>query len=289
VIRRWPPAWDVPLKDGNADFSCSSYDNCSAPWGSTHEETWKLVKKADFFSGMYIWTGWDYLGEPTPYPWPARSSYFGIIDLAGFPKDAYYMYQSEWTSKPVLHIFPHWNWKAGDIVDIWAYFNSDEVELFLNGKSLGTKRKAGDELHVMWRVPFEAGILKAVSRNCGKVVLTQERRTAGDPARIILSPDRRVIKADRSDLSFVTVKVVDANGTLVPHADNLVKFQLTGNGSIAGVDNGSQISHEPFKANYRKAFHGMALAIIQPMNRGSMTLKASSEGLAPASVVIEAH
>jgi beta-galactosidase len=289
VIRRWPLKWDVPFKEGNADYSCSAYDNCSAPWGSTQEETWKVVKKNDFFAGQFIWTGWDYIGEPTPYEWPARSSYFGIIDLAGFPKDTFYMYQSEWTGKPVLHIFPHWNWKQGDPVDVWAYFNSDEVELFLNGKSLGTKRKTGDDLHVMWRVPFEPGTLKAVSRNQGKVVLIREVRTAGQPARIILSPDRKVIKADGSDLSFVTVKVVDANGTVVPHADNLVKFQLTGGGSIAGVDNGSQVSHEPFKANYRKAFHGMALAIIQSDDKaGRITLKATSEGLAPASVVIDA-
>ena len=289
VIRRWPLKWDVPFKEGNADYSCSAYDNCSAPWGSTQEETWKIIKKNDFFAGQFIWTGWDYIGEPTPYEWPARSSYFGIIDLAGFPKDTFYMYQSEWTSKPVLHIFPHWNWKQGDQVDVWAYFNSDEVELFLNGKSLGTKRKAGDDLHVMWRVPFEPGTLKAVSRSQGKVVLTRELRTAGQPARIILSPDRKVIKADGSDLSFVTVKVVDANGSVVPYADNLVKFQLIGGGSIAGVDNGSQVSHEPFKANYRKAFHGLALAIIQSNDKaGRITLKATSEGLAPASAVIEA-
>lgn len=288
VIRRWPARWDQPFKDGNPDFSCSAYDNCSAPWGSTHEETWKIVKKYDFFSGMYIWTGFDYLGEPTPYPWPARSSYFGIIDLAGFPKDAYYMYQSEWTSMPVLHLFPHWNWKQGQTVDVWAYFNSDEVELFLNGKSLGTKRKSGDDLHVMWRVPFEPGTLKAVARTNGKVVLTQEVRTAGKPAKIVLIPDRKVIKADGSDLSFVTVKVVDENGTLVPDADNLVKFQLTGEGFIASVDNGSQTSHEPFKANYRKAFKGMCLAIIQSKSKvGRIVLNATSDGLAPASVVIE--
>ena len=289
LVRRWPLKWDVPLKDGNADYSCSAYDNCSTPWGSTQEETWKLVKRNDFFSGQFIWTGWDYLGEPTPYGWPARSSYFGIIDLAGFPKDVFYMYQSEWTNKPVLHIFPHWNWKQGNPVDVWAYFNSDEVELFLNGKSLGTKRKAGDELHVMWRVPFEPGTLKAVSRNQGKVVLSREIRTAGRPTRIVLSPDRNPIKADGNDLSFVTVKVVDANGTMVPDADNLINFQLTGEASIAGVDNGSQISHEPFKANYRKAFHGLALVIIQAKKRsGRITVKATSDGLTPASVVINA-
>ena len=138
-IRRWPVRWDLPFTTGNADHSCSAYDNCSAPWGSTHEETWKILKKHDFLSGCYIWTGFDYLGEPTPYGWPSRSSYFGIVDLAGFPKDAYYMYQSECTNKPVLHIFPHWNWKVGQDIDIWAYTNCTEVELFVNGESQGVK------------------------------------------------------------------------------------------------------------------------------------------------------
>lgn len=287
VVRRWPPAWDVPLKDGNADYSCSAYDNCSAPWGSTQEETWKLVKKHDFFSGQFIWTGWDYIGEPTPYSWPARSSYFGIIDLAGFPKDVYYMYQSEWTSKPVLHIYPHWNWKPGNTVDVWAYFNSDEVELFLNGKSLGTRRKSGDELHVVWRIPFEPGTLKAISRSNGKEVLTQQIRTAGKPVRIVLIPDRETIKADGSDLSFVTVKVVDASGTVVPHADNLIQFQVTGPGFIAAVDNGSQTSNESFKADHRKAFNGLCLAIIQSQEKaGRIVLKATAPGLTPTSATI---
>jgi beta-galactosidase len=289
-IRRWPERWDQPLKSGNADLSCSAYDNVSAPWGSTQEETWKIVKRTDWFSGQFIWTGWDYLGEPTPYDWPARSSYFGIIDLAGFPKDTYYMYQSEWTNKPVLHIYPHWNWEQGKEVDVWAYFNSDEVELFLNGKSLGTKRKTGDDLHVMWRVTFAPGTLKAVSRKAGKVVLTKEIRTAGQPAAIVLIPDRKVINADGSDLSFVTVKVVDKDGTLVPLADNLVKFELSGEGMIAGVDNGSQISMESFKASQRKAFHGLAMAIVQSKGRaGRIVLKATSDGLPPASVVIQAQ
>jgi beta-galactosidase len=290
LIRRWPLKWDEPFKAGNADYSCSAYDNCSALWGSTHEETWKIAKKYDFFSGMFIWTGWDYIGEPTPYPWPARSSYFGIIDLAGFPKDVYYMYQSEWTSKPVLHIFPHWNWQQGETVDVWAYFNGDEVELFLNGKSLGTRRKTGDDLHVAWRVPYLPGTLKAVSRKNGKIVLTEEIRTAEQPAKIILVPDRRIIKADSSDLSFVTVKIVDKNGTVVPHADNLVNFQLSGEGLLAGVDNGSQISHESFKANHRQAFHGLCLAVIRSKGRaGRMVLKATAAGLAPTSVEIDAR
>src|SRR5262249_25165215 len=169
-IRRWPDRSGKNVPYGNPDYTCSAYDNCSAPWGSTHEETWRIAKKFDFFSGIFIWTGWDYLGEPTPYWWPTRSSYFGVIDLAGFPKDSYYMYQSEWTSKPVLHVLPHWNWKQGDTIDVWAYFNSDEVELLLNGKSLGARKKSDGELHAMWRVSFEPGTLKAISRTAGKVV-----------------------------------------------------------------------------------------------------------------------
>jgi beta-galactosidase len=231
-IRRWPARWDLPLEDGNKDNTCSAYDNCSAPWGSTQEETWNIIKKYNFLSGQYIWTGFDYLGEPTPYPWPSRSSYFGIVDLAGFPKDTYYMYQSEWTNKDVLHIFPHWNWKAGDVVDVWAYTNCDEVELFLNGKSLGTKSKIGDELHLEWKVLFEPGAIKAVGRKNGKEILSQEIKTAGEPAKIILEADRNIITADGVDLSFITVKILDKNDNVVPNANNLVNFSITGEGKI---------------------------------------------------------
>ncbi|MGH7237279.1 MAG: glycoside hydrolase family 2 TIM barrel-domain containing protein, partial [Candidatus Saccharimonadales bacterium] len=185
-IRIWPTRWDKPFT-GNPGNTVSAYDNTRPPWGSTHEATWKVMKKYPFLSGMFIWTGFDYLGEPTPYSWPSRSSYFGIVDLAGFPKDVYYMYQSEWTNKPVLHIFPYWNWTPGQLIDIWAYYNNaDEVELYLNGKSLGIKKKTGDDLHVMWRVKYEPGTLKAVSRKDGKVVLTREIHTAGAPAKIEL-------------------------------------------------------------------------------------------------------
>ncbi|HEY2975558.1 MAG TPA: beta-galactosidase GalB, partial [Pyrinomonadaceae bacterium] len=277
VIKRWPVRGDES-KEMNTDYSCPAYDNTSTPWGSTHEETWKIVKKYDFLSGLFIWTGFDYLGEPTPYHWPARSSYFGIVDLAGFPKDSYYMYQSEWTNKPVLHILPHWNWAKGQMVDVWAYTNAEEVELFLNGKSLGVKRKVGDDLHLMWRTTFEPGTLRAVARTDGRVVLTQEVRTAGRAAKIILIPDRKIIKAGGNDLSFVTVKIVDENGTLVPYADNLVQFQLIGEGSIAGVDNGSQTSHEPFEASRRNAFNGMGLAILRSKEkRGRLILTATGQ------------
>jgi beta-galactosidase len=287
-FRIWPP--DPKAKNyGNPDYTVSAYDNTFAYWGATHEQSWNAVKKNDFMAGTFVWSGFDFLGEPVPYQWPARSSYYGIVDLAGFPKDVYYMYQSEWTKKPVLHIFPHWNWKAGESVDVWAYYNNaDEVELFLNGKSLGTKRKTGDDLHVWWRVKYEPGTIKAVSRKKGKVVLTKEIKTAGAPARVILSADRKILKANGEDLSFVTVKITDAEGNLVPYADNLVNFEIKGEGVIAGVDNGLQTSVEPFKASYRKAFNGMCLAIIASTEKkGTIKLTANAEGLKSDVIVIQ--
>jgi len=288
-IRIWPSRYDKPFTDGNPDNSVSAYDNVRPAWGSTHEATWKVMKKYDFLSGMFIWTGFDYLGEPTPYSWPSRSSYFGIIDLAGFPKDIYYMYQSEWTNKPVLHIFPHWNWTPGKLVDVWAFYNNaDEVELYLNGKSLGVKKKLGEDLHIMWRVKYEPGTLKAVSRKNGKVVLTREIHTAGPAAKIELIADRKNIKADGRDLSFITVKILDKDGNLVPNAANLVNFKISGPGFIAGVDNGDEVSHDPFKANYRKAFNGLALAIVQTKEKaGEITFAATSAGLKGATVVLQ--
>ena len=287
-IRIWPARYDKPFTEGNKDNSVSAYDAVRPQWGSTHEMTWKVMKKYDFLSGLFVWTGFDYLGEPTPYSWPSRSSYFGIIDLAGFPKDVYYMYQGEWANKTVLHIFPHWNWEPGKLVDVWAYYNNaGEVELFLNGKSLGTKRKYADDLHIMWRVKFEPGTLKAISRKDGKVVLTQEIHTAGAPAKIELIADRNIINADGKDLSFVTVRILDKDGNLVPDADNLVNFKISGDGDIAAVDNGDEVSHDPFQADYRKAFNGLALAIIQAKEKaGNITLTATSQGLQGTTVVI---
>jgi beta-galactosidase len=286
----WPLNRKDTLHHMSPDFTCSAYDNCRVPWGGTHEKVLKAVREHAFVSGMFVWTGFDYLGEPTPYGWPARSSYFGIIDLAGFPKDAYYLYKSAWTDTPVLHIFPHWNWKAGDTVDVWAYYNdADEVELFLNGTSLGTRSKKGDDMHVMWRVPYQPGTLKAVSRKNGKVVLTREVHTAGPAAKIVLQADRDHIHADGKDLSFVTVKIVDASGNLVPHAANLVDFKVSGPGFITGVDNGSETDHASFKADHRKAFNGLCLAVIQSKGKkGPITLTATSQGLPAATKMIEA-
>lgn len=305
-IRRWPLRWDIPFNGGNPGNTCSSYDNCSTPWGSTHEESWRLVKKHDFLSGMYIWTGFDYLGEPTPYVWPSRSSYFGIVDLAGFPKDAFYLYQSEWTDKPVLHIFPHWNWNKGDTIDVWVYTNCEEVELFLNGKSLGTKKKQADDLHLMWRLSYEPGTLKAIGKQKSAAlfkgngknkphseiltrgILIKEVKTAGPPAKIILEPDRKEIACDGDDLSFITVKILDKDGILVPYANNLIDFEIKGEGKIAGVDNGLQTSHEKFKADYRKAFNGMCLVVVQSREKpGQITLKAASKGLEGGTIVLD--
>lgn len=278
----WPERWDKPFFD--LSLACSSYENCHVPWGNTHEESLLLIKKNDFISGQYVWTGFDYIGEPTPYGWPARSSYFGIIDLAGFPKDVYYLYQSEWTDKQVLHIFPHWNWTEGQDIDVWCYYNqADEVELFVNGNSQGVKSKNDNQLHVSWRVKYEAGCIKAVARKKGQVVAEKEIRTAGAPASIRLSADRTVLKADGTDLSFVSVEILDAEGNLCPLANNLVHFEVTGNLYVAGVDNGSQTSMERFKDSKRKAFNGKCLVVLQNNGKpGAARLKAVSNGLREA-------
>ena len=278
-----PKEWYLPYTDPS--YMCSSYDNMHASWSSTHEETWDVVKHNDFVGGQYIWTGWDYIGEPTPYGFPARSSYFGIIDLAGFPKDSYYMYQSEWTTTPVLHLFPHWNWLPGQTIDMWCYYNNaDEVELFINGKSQGvrrkteeqpagrydmhqTKAKLNSEYHVGWRVTFEPGEVKAVARKNGKVVNEQVIKTAGAPASIRLTPDYQ-----GKTTTFVNVEVVDKDGNLCPLAEDQIYFSTNGEAEISGTDNGCQTSMENFKAPQRKAFFGKCMVVV----KGKGTLKALS-------------
>ncbi len=277
-----PQEWWLPYTDPS--YMCSSYDNVHASWSSTHEETWDVVKHNAFVGGQYIWTGFDYIGEPTPYGFPARSSYFGIIDLAGFPKDTYYMYQSEWTTKPVLHLFPHWNWVPGDEIDMWCYYNNaDEVELFINGKSQGVRRKTGEqtegrydmhntkarlnsEYHVGWRVVFDPGEVKVVARKDGKVVGEQAIKTAGAPARIRLSKDYQ-----GKNTTFITAEVVDKDGNLCPWAEDQMYFFYEGDGEILGTDNGCQTSMENFKAPQRKAFFGKCMVVVS--GNGSITAK----------------
>jgi beta-galactosidase len=281
-----PERWDRPYF--RAEHLCSAYDNCHVPWGSTHEATWREVKRLPHVAGMFVWTGFDYLGEPTPYGWPSRSSFFGIVDLAGFPKDVYYMYQSEWTDRPVLHLFPHWNWAEGDTVDVWAYYGqADEVELFLNGQSLGTKAKADTAFHVCWRLPWRPGVVKAVSRRDGREVLSRQVHTAGEAARIALKPDRSRIAADGVDLSFVTAEIQDRDGHPVPDASHTLSFSLEGPGFIAGTDNGNPNDSLSLKSPRRQAFSGKALAVVQSAKSpGAIRLKASADGLPDAFIEI---
>lgn len=293
-----PPMWSDPHAEPS--FACSAYDNYHVPWGSTNEETLTLVEHNDFIGGQYLWTGFDYIGEPIPYSWPARSSYFGIVDLAGFPKDVYYMYQSVWRKDiDVLHVFPHWNWNEGDIVDVWTYYNNaDCVELFVNGVSAGMRRKISyaevetgtipstpmldmsTEYHCCWRIPYSPGEIRAVSYKDGNIVAEKTIRTAGAPASLKLTVDRTEIMADGYEMAFVSVEVLDKDGNLCPYADNDVKFNVKGPGKIAGVDNGSPITLERFKADHRKAFHGKCLVIVQNIGKaGTVHVEASSDGL----------
>ena len=288
-LYRWP-THKRPFTEPS--FMCSSYDNSCAYWGSTHEQTWDIVKHTPYCSGQFIWTGFDYIGEPTPFNFPARSSYFGIVDLAGFPKDVYYLYQSEWTNKPVLHVFPHWNWIEGQAIDLWCYYNqADEVELFINGKSQGVRKKSNEhEYHVAWHVTYEPGEVRVVARKNGKQVNEKTIRTAGAPHHIRLTPNRNVLKANGRSLSFVTVEVVDKEGNLCPWADQNIQFSLTGEGKIAGVDNGSPFSLERFQANSRHAFFGKCMVVVQA-GKAPSVIKLTAKGvdLQPQTIEIKSE
>ena len=288
-LYRWP-THKRPFTEPS--FMCSSYDNSCAYWGSTHEQTWDIVKHTPYCSGQFIWTGFDYIGEPTPFNFPARSSYFGIVDLAGFPKDVYYLYQSEWTNKPVLHVFPHWNWIEGQAIDLWCYYNqADEVELFINGKSQGVRKKSNEhEYHVAWHVTYEPGEVCVVARKNGKQVNEKTIRTAGAPHHIRLTPNRNVLKANGRSLSFVTVEVVDKEDNLCPWADQNIQFSLTGEGKIAGVDNGSPFSLERFQANSRHAFFGKCMVVVQA-GKAPSVIKLTAKGvdLQPQTIEIKSE
>jgi len=257
----------------------------------------QAMRTAPWIAGEFVWTGFDYIGEPTPFEWPNRSSSFGIVDLVGFPKDRFYLYQSFWKPEPMVHLLPHWNWPAefvGKSIPVWTYTNADSVELFLNGRSVGTRSWAGvKETHLAWQVPYEPGTLRAVARKGGRVVAEDRVETTSAPARIELGVDRPTIHADGQDLAFVTVRIVDARGRLSRTAGNqLVRFTLTGLGSIAAVDNGDPTNHEPFSgptpmAAQHRAFNGLALVVIRaPRAGGTITLSAQADGLSSTSVKI---
>jgi len=283
--------YNLVMDNGMLTIKSELNNQCSSYNDTTAESTLKVIKNAPWAAGQFLWTGFDYIGEPSPFSWPSVSSYFGIVDLCGFPKDRYYLYQSQWTDKPMVHLLPHWNWQGfeGQEIPVWCYSNCESVELFLNGKSLGQKKFSDTEdLHLAWKVPYSPGTLKAVAKTNGKTVCTDEVQTADAPAKIMLTPDRTEISADGEDLSYIKVEIVDQDGRVCPNADNFVKFNIKGKGVIAGVDNGNPISHEYFKASERKTFHGLCLVVIQSEREpGTIRLTAKSEGLREAELSIQ--
>ncbi|MFI7498341.1 glycoside hydrolase family 2 TIM barrel-domain containing protein [Streptomyces sp. NPDC049687] len=297
----------------------SSYDNNLASWTMSGEYGHKKDRDRKWFAGQFLWSGIDYIGEPTPYNvFPVKASFFGAVDTAGFPKDMYHLFRSQWTEEPMVHLVPMtWNHEKGDTVEVWAYANVDTVELYLNGRSLGVRKfdtkttvdgrtyletteATGDDktftsgpypgsytspngsagkLHLTWKVAYEPGELKAVARRKGKVVATDVLRTAGAPHAVRLTPDRTSLPADGRSLVFVTADVVDARGVVVPDSEHLISFQVKG-GSVAGLDNGRQESAERYQASTRTAFHGKALAIVRSgTEAGTLKVTASVEGL----------
>ena len=277
--------------------------------GLDTEQLWKFVRTHDYVAGDFMWTGIDYLGESF---WPNRGATAGCIDSCGFPKDGFYFYQSQWTAKPMVHLFPHWNWKGreGQFLTVACYTNCDNVELFLNGKSVGMKGYAfprfgmqgrygqsgpqsmngvrtTSDLHLSWDVPYEPGTLRAVGLKGGQTVATAEISTSGDPAAVELSADRDTIRADGRDVVHVAVKIVDAQRRMHPDADNEIIFDVQGEGRLIGVDNGDMSNQEGFKNKQKKAFHGMCLAIVQSSARaGQIRVMASSPGLKPATLTV---
>jgi beta-galactosidase len=310
--------YHLPLEkyEKHESLQISSYDIIAPPWAYAPDPEFDAQEKLPNVLGEFVWTGFDYLGEPTPYgsktghgDWPSRSSYFGIVDLCGFPKDRYYLYQSVWSEKPMVHLLPHWNWagREGQNIPVFVYTNCDEVELFANGRSLGRKARGSEPVEIpvgpivsesrkfrtkyrlAWQVPYEPGTLRVVAYKGGSQVAAKEVATAGQPARISLLADRSKIAANGEDLSFVTVRIEDKDGNVCPLADNLVKFKVEGAGRIAAVDNGNAATTEPFQADYRKAFNGLCLAIVRSKRgqAGEIRIAAASDGLRAAAIVVQ--
>ncbi len=267
-----------------------AYDTVAPWWANTAEVWWPHFDAKPYIAGGFIWTGFDYRGEPTPYSnWPSISSQFGAMDTCGFPKDNYYYYRAWWRPEPLLHLFPHWNWegKEGQTISVWAHCNCDEVELFVNGKSAGRKAMQKD-YHLEWQVPYAPGRIEAYAYKAGQVVLKDKRETAGPAAKVILTADRTMLSADGRDCAVLRAEVVDARGRTVPMASNLIRFDVSGGAAVIGVGNGNPNSHEADKASQRMAFNGLCQAIVQ-MGSGTsaVTITASSDGLAAGKVVLK--
>ncbi len=265
-----------------------AYDTQKPPWGATAESWWTEYAARPFVAGGFVWTGFDYRGEPTPYSWPCINSHFGLMDTCGFPKDNYFYYQAWWGSEPVLHLFPHWNWsgREGEEIDVWVYCNLDRVELLLNGRSLGSQDVTPNS-HLSWKVPYQPGTLEARGFKGGSRVLAAQRVTTGPAARIVLTPDRTEIDADGEDVSVLEVRVVDAQGRTVPVANEEIEFEVSGSGRLIGVGNGDPSDHTSDKGSVRRVFNGLAVAIVQADKKaGSLRVVARAPGLASATVTV---
>jgi beta-galactosidase len=288
----------APVKDGSGGDAkrqqVSSYELHAADFGSSADKVFAAQDKHPFVAGEFVWSGWDYLGEPTPY-YGARSSYFGIIDLAGFKKNRFYLYQSRWRPEfPLAHILPHWTWpeRVGQVTPVHVFTSGDEAELFLNGQSLGRKKKGAYEYRLRWDdAVYQPGTLKVVTYKNGKPWATDEAKTADAPAQLALTPDRKEILADGQDLSFITVTVTDKNGVTAPRADNRIHFEIEGPGEIVATDNGDPTSFESFQSHDRKAFNGLCLVIVRgkASQPGQIKLTAKADGLEIGTAFIEAR
>ena len=265
-----------------------SYDPYTTSGRASAEGWWSFCNARPWLAGGFVWTGFDYRGEPSPNGWPNISSQYGIIDTCGFPKDSFYYYQAWWTQKPVLHLFPHWNWPGleGKEIAVWIYSNLDKVELLVNGKSLGAKDVKKDS-HVAWNVTYAPGAIEARGFKDGKLAMTTKRETTGSAAKLVMTADRDEVSADGEDVAFFAVEVQDAQGRVLPTTDNLVTFRVTGAGKLVGVGNGDPTDQESDKGTSRKAFSGLCMGIAQTTKTaGKIVVEASSPGLAAASVTI---
>ena len=261
----------------------SAYDLNHPEWSELAEEWWTFYGTREWLAGGFAWTGFDYRGEPTPYGWPSINSQFGIVDMCGFPKDNFYYYKAWWGSEPVLHLLPHWNWdqREGEPISVWVHSNLDSVELFLNGKSQGS-RKVQPLMHLEWKVKYEPGVLEARGTKDGKIVLTEKRETAGEPASILLTADRIEIHADGEDVAILRVEVLDKEGRPVPTADTLINFKVTGEGRLIGVGNGDPNCQESDKEPKRSLFNGLAQVIVQATRTpGTINVEAYTEDWPP--------
>jgi beta-galactosidase len=285
----------APVRDGSGGdpqrAHVSAYELYTAPFGSSADKVFGSLDRHPYVAGGFVWSGWDYLGEPTPY-YSSRSSYYGVIDLAGFKKDRFYLYQSRWRPEhPMAHVLPHWTWpeRVGQVTPVHVFTSGDEGELFLNGRSRGRKTKGRFEYRLRWDdVVYEPGTVEVVTYQRGQRWATAQVQTTGAPARLEATPDRATIRADGLDLSFVTVRVLDAEGRVAPRADNPIRFSVRGPGEIVATDNGDPTSFEPFQSHERRAFNGLVLVIIrgQPGQAGQIQVTATGDGLEAVTTMV---